>query len=60
MFFKAFRKIFDLGETHCSIIAQRNRWIRGRLVVREESWGKRVERHQRESALIACGGTTNR
>ena len=48
------------GETHCSKIAQRKSWIRGRLIVREESWCKTVEWHQRGSALIACGGTTNR
>ena len=47
-------------ETHCSRIEPQNVWVRGRLIVNEENWCKRVERPQRESAVIACGGTTNR
>ena len=46
-------------ETHCGWVAQRDRWVRGSLIVREEGWFKRFERHQRERAVIACGGTTN-
>ena len=50
----------SLGETHCSRVAQRGRWIRGRLIMREKIWCTRVKRHQRGSAVITCGGTTNR
>ena len=32
-------------ETHCSRVAQRNRRVRGRLIMREKNWCKRVERH---------------
>ena len=54
------QKKINQRETHSSRIAQRNRWVRGRLIVRGAGRCKRVERHQRESAVIACGGTTNR
>ena len=53
-------KKLSQGETHYSRILQRNRWVTGRLIVREENRCKRVERHQRESAVIACFSKTNR
>ena len=53
-------KYLSYGETQCSGFTQRNRWIRGGLIVREEDCCKMVERHQREPAVIASGGTTNR
>ena len=58
-FWKHSAKYLSQWEIYCSRIAQPNRWIRGRLIVREENWCKRVEQHQRESAVIACGGNTS-
>ena len=43
-----------------SRVAQRNKWVRGRLIMTEESWCKRIEQHQRGIAVVACGGFTNR
>ena len=53
-------KYFSQGETHDGEIAQRERWVRGILVLKEEGWCKRVEQQQRESEVIASGGTTSR
>ena len=46
------------GETHGSRVGQRDRWFRGRWW--EKGWCKRIERRQREKAVIARGGTTSR
>ena len=47
-------------EFHRSWVAQWDRFVGGQLILREEGWCKRVEQHRQESAVIACGGTTNR
>ena len=46
-------------ETHHGRVAQRDTWVGGKIIVREDCWCKRVER-QRQCAVIACCGSNNR
>ena len=55
---RLYTKSLSKGEIH-RVTVWRDRWVGGKLIVREEGWCKRVERYQRESAVIACGGSSD-